>query len=361
MAAEADAGPGGNSPGGPGAPGVVPRESGAGGRPPGLTLLSSPALRLVARRLLLAIPVLWGVTLLTFVVMNLLPGNAAQEILGASATPAEVRALEIRLHLNEPFWIRYGHWLGGVLSGNLGSSFTSGQQVTSILAQRLPVTLELLLYAFLISVCVAVPVATAAARRPGGIADRLSMVASMAGLSIAPYVLGLVLIYIFAVRLRILPALGYESLGQGIAGNIRSLTLPAISLGLPIACFYTRLLRSDLVEQMQGEDYVVTARAKGIGPWQVLTRHALRNSLFGLITVIGLNLGTLIGAAVIIEQIFSLPGIGQVLLQSINNRDVIVVEAVVLVFAFIVVLASLAADLLYAVLDPRIRYGHSAA
>jgi peptide/nickel transport system permease protein len=187
------------------------------------------------------------------------------------------------------------------------------------------------------------------------------MVASMAGLSIAPYVLGLVLIYIFAVRLRILPALGYESLSQGIAGNIRSLTLPAISLGLPIACFYTRLLRSDLVEQMQGEDYVVTARAKGIGPWQVLTRHALRNSLFGLITVIGLNLGTLIGAAVIIEQIFSLPGIGQVLLQSINNRDVIVVEAVVLVFAFIVVLASLATDLLYAVLDPRIRYGHSAA
>lgn len=345
MAAEADAAPAGPRPRGPA----------------GQAVLRSPALRLVARRLLLAIPVLWGVTLLTFAVMNLLPGNAAQEILGASATPAELRALEIRLHLNEPFWIRYGHWLGGVLSGNLGSSFTSGQQVTSILAQRLPVTLELLLYAFLISVCVAVPVATAAARRPGGIADRLSMVASMAGLSIAPYVLGLVLIYIFAVRLRILPALGYESLGQGIAGNIRSLTLPAISLGLPIACFYTRLLRSDLVEQMQGEDYVVTARAKGIGPWQVLTRHALRNSLFGLITVIGLNLGTLIGAAVIIEQIFSLPGIGQVLLQSINNRDVIVVEAVVLVFAFIVVLASLAADLLYAVLDPRIRYGHSAA
>lgn len=345
MAAEADAAPAGPRPRGPA----------------GQAVLRSPALRLVARRLLLAIPVLWGVTLLTFAVMNLLPGNAAQEILGASATPAELRALEIRLHLNEPFWIRYGHWLGGVLSGNLGSSFTSGQQVTSILAQRLPVTLELLLYAFLISVCVAVPVATAAAHRPGGIADRLSMVASMAGLSIAPYVLGLVLIYIFAVRLRILPALGYESLSQGIAGNIRSLTLPAISLGLPIACFYTRLLRSDLVEQMQGEDYVVTARAKGIGPWQVLTRHALRNSLFGLITVIGLNLGTLIGAAVIIEQIFSLPGIGQVLLQSINNRDVIVVEAVVLVFAFIVVLASLAADLLYAVLDPRIRYGHSAA
>ncbi len=316
-------------------------------------------MRLAGRRLLLAIPVLWGVTLLTFVVMNLLPGNAAQEILGPSATPAEVRALEIRLHLNEPFWVRYGHWLGGTLSGNLGSSFTSGQPVTSILAQRLPVTLELLLYGFLISVCVAVPVAVLAARRPGGAADRLSMVTSMAGLSIAPYVLALVLVYIFAVRLRVLPAIGFVPVSQSLGGNLRSLTLPAVSLGLPLACFYTRLLRSDLVEQMQGEDYVVTARAKGIGPWQVLTRHALRNSLFGLVTVIGLNLGTLVGAAVIIEQIFSLPGIGQVLLQSIDNRDVIVVEAVVLVFALIVVLASLAVDLLYAILDPRIRYGHT--
>jgi peptide/nickel transport system permease protein len=345
----------------PPAPSATDTQQAPGGRRPGLARVSAPAFRLAGRRLLLAIPVLWGVTLLTFAVMNLLPGNAAQEILGANATPAELHILEVRLHLNEPFWVRYGHWLGGALTGDFGSSFTSGQQVTSILAQRLPVTLELLVYAFLISVCVAVPVAVLAARRPGGVADRLSMVLSMAGLSIAPYVLALVLIYIFAVKLRMLPALGYESLSQGLAGNIRSLTLPAISLGLPLACFYTRLLRSDLVEQMQGEDYVMTARAKGIGPWQVLTRHALRNSMFGLITVIGLNLGTLVGATVIIEQIFALPGIGQVLLQSINNRDVIVVEAVVLVFAVIVVLANLVTDLAYAVLDPRIRYGHAAA
>jgi peptide/nickel transport system permease protein len=344
----------------PPAPSATSAQQAPGGRP-GLARISAPAFRLAGRRLLLAIPVLWGVTLLTFAVMNLLPGNAAQEILGANATPAELHILEVRLHLNEPFWVRYGHWLGSALTGNLGSSFTSGQPVTSILAQRLPVTLELLVYAFVISVGVAVPVAVLAARQPGGVADRLSMVLSMAGLSIAPYVLALVLIYIFAVKLRILPALGYESPSQGAAGNIRSLTLPAISLGLPLACFYTRLLRSDLVEQMQGEDYVMTARAKGIGPWQVLTRHALRNSMFGLITVIGLNLGTLVGATVIIEQIFALPGIGQVLLQSISNRDVIVVEAVVLVFAVIVVLANLVTDLLYAVLDPRIRYGHAAA
>ena len=329
--------------------------------PAGRAVLTSPTLRLTGRRLLSAIPVLWGVTFLTFVVMNLLPGDAAQQLLGASATPAEVRALELKLHLNEPFWVRYWHWLGSALSGHLGASLTSGQPVTSILGQRLPVTFELMIYTFVISVALAVPVAAAAAHRPGGLADRLSMMISMAGLSLAPYVLALVLVLVFAVDLRVLPAIGFVPLGQSIVGNIKSLTLPALSIGLPLACFYTRLLRADIVEQMQSEDYVVTARAKGVAPWQALIRHALRNSMFGFRTVLGLNLGTLIGALVIIEPIFSLPGIGQVLLQSISDRDIIVVEAVVLVFAFIVVLANLLTDLLYAVLDPRIRYGRPSA
>src|SRR6266487_798559 len=318
--------------------------------PAGRVVLGSPGLRLSGRRLLAAIPVLWGVTFLTFVLMNLLPGNAAQELLGANATPAEVRALELKLHLNEPFWTRYWHWLSGVLHGDLGASLTSGQPVTSILAERLPVSFELMIYAFCISVLLAVPVAAAAAHRPGGWADRLSMMVSMAGLSIAPYVLALLLIFIFAVPL-----------GQSVVGSIKSLTLPALAIGLPLACFYTRLLRADMVEQMQGEDYVVTARAKGVAPWQVLIRHAMRNSMFGFLTVLGLNLGTLIGALVIIEPIFALPGIGQVLLQSIHDRDIVVVEAVVLVFALIVVLANLLTDLLYALLDPRIRYGRPAA
>jgi peptide/nickel transport system permease protein len=329
--------------------------------PAGRAVLASPTLRLTGRRLLAAIPVLWGVTFLTFVVMNQLPGDAAQQLLGANATPAEVRALELKLHLNEPFWIRYWHWLTGAVTGHLGASLTSGQPVTSILAQRLPVTFELMIYTFCISVLIAVPVAVAAAHRPGGLADKLSMMLSMAGLSIAPYVLALVLVLVFAVELHVLPAIGFVPLSQSVVGNIKSLTLPALSIGLPLACFYTRLLRADIIEQMQSEDYVVTARAKGIAPWQVLIRHALRNSMFGFLTVLGLNLGTLIGALVIIEPIFSLPGIGQVLLQSINDRDIIVVEAVVLVFALVVVLANLLTDLLYAVLDPRIRYGRPTA
>ena len=358
MAAEA-----GPAPAGPPAQGVPGDHSPGTAQwgPAGRAVLTSPALRVTGKRLLSAIPVLWGVTFLTFVVMNVLPGDTAQELLGANATPAELQTLRLKLHLNEPFWVRYWHWLSGAAQGHLGDSLVSGQPVTSILGQRLPVTFELVIYTFCLSVLIAVPVAAAAAYRPGGLVDRLSMMLSMAGLSIAPYVLALLLVLIFAVNLRVLPAIGFVPLSQSVVGNIKSLTLPALSIGLPLACFYIRLLRADIVEQMQSEDYVVTARAKGVAPWQVLIRHALRNSMFGFLTVLGLNLGTLIGALVIIEPIFSLPGIGQVLLQSISDRDVVVVEAIVLVFALIVVLANLLTDLLYAVLDPRIRYGRPAA
>jgi peptide/nickel transport system permease protein len=322
-------------------------------------LVGSPMLRFVVRRLLAAIPVLFGVTLLTFVVMNSLPGDAAQELLGAQATPAEVHQLSLKLGLDKPFLTRYGDWLHGLVTGHLGHSLSSGQSVTSILGSDLPITFELILYAFLLSLLIAVPVAILSARRPGGIFDRISMVFSMSGLSIAPYVLALLLVWVFAVKLNVLPAIGWVPPDQGLGQNIRSLTLPAISIAVPLMCFYTRLLRADLLEQIYREDYVVTARAKGAGPWAVLMRHTLRNSVFGLITVIALNLGTLLGVTVIVEDIFGLPGIGHELLSAISNRDVPVVEGAVLVFAVIVVLANLLADLLYSALDPRVRYGGS--
>jgi peptide/nickel transport system permease protein len=325
------------------------------------TRRARPSVRLTGRRLLAVIPVLLGVTFLTFVVMNLLPGDAAQELLGANATPAQVHQLQVQLHLNEPFWVRYGGWLGGLLHGNLGTSLASRENVTTILGQRLPVTAELLIYAFAGSIVFAVGLAVLAARKPNGIADRISMVVSMTGLSVAPYVLALVLIYIFAVRVQWFPAIGYTSLTQNPAANIRSLTLPAIAIGFPLFSVYTRLLRADIVEQMQREDYIVTARAKGVPPWRVLIRHALPNSLFGLITLVALNLGTLVGAVAIIEPIFSLPGVGAILIQSITDHDVPVVEGIVVVFAVVVVLAGLLADLLYATLDPRIRYERAAS
>jgi peptide/nickel transport system permease protein len=322
-------------------------------------LARSPALRLSGRRLLSAIPVVWGVTFLTFIVLNALPGDAASALLGINATPAELRAFRIKLHLNEPFWSRYGHWLGGAVTGNLGNQFSGGQTVASAIAQRLPVTLELVIYALILTLVVSVPLAVLCARRPGGVIDRLSMVLSMASISIAPYVLALLLVIVFAVDTSIFPAIGYQSIGAGLAGNLHDVTLPSIILALPLIGFYTRFLRGDLLEQMQSEDYVVTARAKGLSEWRVLTRHALRNSFIGLLTVIGLNLATLIGATVIVEQIFSLPGIGYELLQAISNRDVPTVEGIVLVFGVAVVLANLATDLLYSVLDPRIRHVRS--
>jgi peptide/nickel transport system permease protein len=295
------------------------------------------------------------------VVMNLLPGDAAQELLGANATPAEVHQLEVQLHLNEPFWVRYGGWLGGVFHGSLGTSLVNGENVTTILGARLPVTVELLLYAFVVSIVLAVGLAVLVARWPNGIMDRISLVISMVGLSVAPYVLALVLIYLFAVKLRWFPAIGYTSLSASPVENIRSLTLPAAAIGFPLFAIYTRLLRADIVEQMQREDYVVTARAKGVRPWRILLRHALPNSLFGLITLVALNLGALVGAVAIIEPIFSLPGVGDILIQSINDHDVPVVEGIVVVFAVVVVVGNLLADILYAALDPRIRYGRAAS
>ena len=320
-------------------------------------VLRSPAVRLVVKRLLLAIPIILGVTILTFWVINLIPGNPAQALLGPEATPDQVRAMEIQLGLDRPAYQRYLDWLGGAVHGDLGRSLVSGQAVASQLTDRLAVTFELLALALIGALAIAVPVALRAAYRPGGLFDRLSLFVSMVGLSFANYVLALVLVLLFSVKLGVLPAIGFVPLGDGVGGNLQSLVMPATAIGLPVCCIYTRFLRGDLVDQMQGQDYVVTAQAKGIEPWRVLVRHALGNSWFGLIAVVGLNLGVLIGVTVIIEQIFALPGMGQLLLQAINARDVVVIQACVVVFAVVTVLGNLAADLLQTALDPRIRYG----
>ncbi len=330
----------------------------AGERPGALArLAASPILRFLGRRVLVAIPVLWGVTFLTFVVINHLPGNAAQQLLGINATKIELHQLSAKLGLDKPLLTRYGDWLHDLVTGSLGHSLASGQSVTSILGSDLPITFELIAYSMLIALLFAVPIALLAARRPNGIFDRVSMVLSMAGLSIANYILALVLVYFFAVKLNWLPALGWIPPGKSLGGNLKTLTLPAVSIAVSLLCFYTRQLRADLVSQLRSEDYITTARAKGVGPWRVILHHALRNSVFGLITAVALNLGTLLGVTVIIEEIFGLPGIGHELLSAINSRDVPVVEGAVFVFGLIVVLCNLLADLLYAALDPRVKYG----
>ncbi len=334
-------------------------QSQAGARDNARRLAGSPALRLVGRRLVAAIVVLWGVTFLTYVVMSSLPNDTAQAILGLKATPAQVAALNHALGLDQPFFVRYWNWLIKVLHGNLGTSIT-GQSVNSELALKLPTTVELLLYALVVALALSILVAVLAARKPNGWFDRFSTAISMLGLSVAPYALAIVLILVLAVKVSWFPVQSND-LGSNPLSFLRATFLPAASLGFPLFAVYTRILRADLIEQMQREDYIVTAKAKGVAPWRVLIKHALRNSMFTLITVVGLNLGGLIGAAAIIETVFAVPGIGYDLITSIGQQDVPMVEGIVLVFAVVTVLGNLIADLMYAVLDPRIRYGRSAS
>jgi len=325
------------------------------GRTLALNLAPGPSTRFVLRRLLAAIPLLLAVSALVFWMISLLPGNTAQQLLGIEATDEQVARLASQLHLDRPPIERYVQWLGNAVQGDFGRSLTSGQRISTLLLQRFPVTLELVGLSLLLAIGFAVPVALLAARRPNGIVDRLTAVINIAGLSAASYVLALLLVLVFAVKLALLPSLGFSPITEGIWRNLRSLALPAIALAIPLFSLYTRFLRSDLIEQLQGEDYIMTAVAKGIGPWRVLVHHALRNSALGLVTLVALNVGPLIGGTVIMEQLFGLPGLGQLLLQAIHLRDVMVVQAAVVVLAIATVLSSLAADILYAALDPRIR------
>jgi peptide/nickel transport system permease protein len=331
-------------------------QSAAGARDRARRLTGSPALRVAGRRLLAAIPVLFGVTFLTFSVMNLLPNDTAQAILGLSASPSAVAALNHTLGLDQGFWEQYWHWLDRVLHGNFGTTLQGGS-VNHELAIHVPTTLLLVLYALVVAVTLSIITAALAARRPNGIADRLVLAVSMLGVSAAPYAFAFLLITILTVQLGWFPVISSDVTGP--VSFFHNLTMPACAIGFGLYAIYTRILRADIVEQMQREDYIVTAKAKGVPPWRVLIRHALRNSMFNLITVVGLNLGGLVGAAAIIENIFSVQGIGNDLILAINDHDVPLVEGITLVFALVTVFGNLLADLAYAVLDPRIRYGSS--
>lgn len=320
-------------------------------------LTGSPLLRLIARRVLVAIPLLLAVSVLVFLLLEAMPGDPARNQAGMDATPEEVEAVRRSMGLDRPPHERYFSWLLGALTGSFGRSTVSGIPVTQLLAERVPVTFELVFLAFVISIAAALPAAMLAARRPGGVFDRIVMVGAMTLLAVPNYVLGLLLVLLFAVSLRVLPSIGFTPIHEGIVPNLESVIMPTLALAIPLACFYARFLRGDLVEQMNSADYVDTARAKGLGPWRILWLHAFRNSSFGLLTVVGLNIGTLVGGTVIIEQIFAMPGLGQLMLQGVGAQDTPVVQICVFIFAAVAVFANLFVDVMYAVLDPRIRYG----
>lgn len=305
--------------------------------------------------MLTAIPVLFGVTLVTFFLLDKLPGNAARQMLGAQATAEQVAALETRLALHRPAYERYWEWLRGLGTGDLGKSLASSQPVSNLLAERMPVTLELVGITFFFSLILSLPAALLAAHKPNGLIDRLTMLFSMAGLSMANYVLALLLVLVFAVGVRLFPSIGFSPLRDGVLSNVRSLTLPALAIAVPIAALYARFLRGDLIEQQRTEEYATLALAKGLSSARVLVRHVLPNSLFGMLTLVGLSIGSLLGGTVVVEQIFALPGMGLLLLQSVTLRDAPVVQGIVVILVGATVAANLVVDLLYAALDPRIR------
>jgi peptide/nickel transport system permease protein len=315
--------------------------------------------RIIVVRLLQSIPVIIGVSFIVFLLLNLLPGGTVGALLGQNSTPALVHALTIKLGLNHPLMQRYFHWLWQAVRGNFGDSLVNGVPVAGTIANRLPVSAEVGVFAFVAALFFAIPVSLLAARKPHSIFDRFIFVLNMLAVSCPVFVIALLGVIVFAVHLHWVPAFGFVPLSKGLGPNLRSIVLPSMSIALGIFSQYTRIVRADLIDQMNGEDYIVTARAKGLSAQRILLIHAFRNALFNLITVVVINLGFIITGSVILESIFGIPGMGLLLINALQLRDVVTIQAVVALIATIVVISNLAADLLYSVLDPRIRHGSS--
>lgn len=315
-------------------------------------------LSFVVRRLLAILPVLLAVSLLTFLIASLLPGDLALVILGDQATPENVAALRRDMGLDQPLWWRYLSWLGHVLQGDLGRSFRTGQTVLQAVSERIPVSLELMLMAEFIGLLIGVPVAIACAARAGGAFDRFMTGSAFAMLSMPSFLTAILLIYLFAVELRWLPATGYVPFTEAPLSNLRFFVLPALTLALAEWPGIMRVLRSDMIATLQ-EDYIALAKAKGLKPSRILFVHALKPSSLTLVTVTGINIGRLLGGTLIVESIFALPGIGRLLVGAIYTRDLVILQGVVLLVACGFVIVNFIVDMLYAVLDPRIRHGHA--
>ena len=286
--------------------------------------------------------------------LSLAPGSVATVILGENATPAAVSALNAKLGLDQPLWHQYIDWVGAAVRGDLGTSPLTGQDVAPAIVDRLPVTLELSALALVISLVVAVLLAVVSAPMPGSPLDRGINAVSSAFLSIPAFIAGPVLIYFLALRLGWFPVSGWSHIEDGLGPNLRSAFLPAIAISLTEIASFHRLLRTDLIGTLR-EDYVAAARAKGMGRTYVMFRHALRPSSFSLVTVAGISLGRLIGGTVVVEILFGLPGLGQLVSSSITLRDVITVQGIVVFVAVTYVLLNTLVDVSYGLLDPRIR------
>lgn len=311
----------------------------------------------ILRRVLLMIPVLLGVTLVTFIIVRSIPGDPVEVLLGADrrSTLEQIEAIRQSYGLDQPLPVQYVKWLGHVVQGDLGQSLRTKRPLTEELQLRLPVTIQLTLFAGILACIPALLVGVLAALKRNTGVDYLATVVTLVGISVPNFLLATLLVLLFSFKLQILPPIGYRTFGDDPVQNLKTMILPSVSLGLPLAAVLMRITRSSVLEVM-GQDHVRTARAKGLPRRRVLTRHVLPNAGIPILTVAGIQVANLLGGTVIVEQIFGLPGVGRYVYEAIANRDYPVVQSVTLVLAFLFVLVSLGVDVLYAVLDPRLRH-----
>lgn len=307
------------------------------------------------RRILTTIPVMLFVSLFVFSLLYIAPGDPAAIIAGDQATSADIARIRVSLGLDRPFLVRFGDWLWQVLHGNLGTSIFTNLPVTHMIAQRVEPTLSLTVLTLLISLSVAIPLGVIAAWKQGSWIDRLVMLMAVFGFSTPVFVVGYVLAYVFALKLGWLPVQGFTPISQGLWPFLRTLILPSVALGLIYIALLARITRATMLEVLS-QDYIRTARAKGVGQMAILFVHALKNAAVPIVTVVGLGVALLIGGVVVTETVFAIPGIGRLTVDAILQRDYPVIQGVVLLFSFVYVIINLIVDLLYTLFDPRIRY-----
>ena len=309
----------------------------------------------VFRRILATIPVMAIVALFVFSLLYIAPGDPAAVIAGDQATPADVERIRQSLGLDRPFLVRFGEWSWRILHGDLGVSIFTNLPVWTMIEQRIGPTMSLMSVTLLLSVVVAVPMGVIAAWKAGSLLDRIIMGFAVFGFSVPVFVVAYLLAYVFALELEWLPVQGYTPLSAGVWPWLENLILPAIALGCVYIALIARITRATMLEVLS-QDYIRTARAKGLGQQPILFLHALKNAAVPIVTVIGIGIALLIGGAVVTESVFVIPGLGRLTIDAILRRDYPVIQGVVLLFSFIYVLVNLGIDLLYTLLDPRIRY-----
>lgn len=311
-------------------------------------------LKFVAWRVIAAAPTIVLLALVAFSLLYLVPGDPAVVIAGENTDPAFIDSIRERLGLNDPFFSRFVDWVSGAVTGDLGSSFYTGASVTESLMERLPTTLSLALASALIAIVVAVPIGIIAGLRPGTWMDRVASLVGAFGVSVPNFWIGLMLVLLFSIQLKLLPAVGYAPLSEGFGEWAKHIILPAVTLALPAIAEISRQLRASVIEVAHA-DYIRTARAKGLPERSVTVKHLMKNALIPAVTVLGLQLAYMLGGTVVVEQVFGLPGIGSFAIAAVQQRDFPVIQAVVLLAGIMVVLVNILVDLTYGYLNPKLR------